>query len=69
MIFFWQVYKSGKKRITINLEMVNRFYKENIIFLILEDKGELFIGKWLIEKFQRENSLETANRLLITTNR
>ena len=27
-----------------NLETANRFYKENIIFLVLEDNGEPFIG-------------------------
>lgn len=28
----------------VNLETANRFYKENIIFLVLEDNSELLIG-------------------------
>ena len=33
--------------------MVNWFYKDHILILIMEDNGEPFIKKRLIDKFQR----------------
>ena len=50
MMFLGNFKNMEKKWITVNRETANRFYKENIIFLVLEDNGERFIGKRLTEQ-------------------